>query len=93
MHQFAGITRRQVKLPEFKHAPGSHADLFTQLALAGLAAIIADKGVLDSADFKLVIDSSRKYALAILDYLDARRITVRIDNNRKLAPNYEKNLL
>lgn len=55
--------------------------------------IVKDKGVLDSADFKYHIDSSRKYALAILDYLDARRVTLRIGNDRKLAPGYERNLL
>lgn len=54
---------------------------------------IQEKGVLDSADFKYLIGSSRKYALAILDFLDTRRVTVRADNNRKLAPNYERNLL
>lgn len=55
--------------------------------------IIQDEGVLDSADFKHRIGSSRKYALAILDFLDARRVTLRMGNNRKLAPEYEKNLL
>lgn len=54
---------------------------------------IQEKGPLDSADFKYHIGSTRKYALAILDYFDARKITVRIGNNRKLAINHEKNLL
>jgi len=54
---------------------------------------IREKGVLDSADFKYHIDSTRKYALAILDYFDARKVTVRVGNNRRLAVNYEKNLL
>ena len=54
---------------------------------------ILGKGLLDSADFKYHIGSTRKYALAILDYLDARKVTVRIGNDRKLAANYEKNLL
>jgi selenocysteine-specific elongation factor len=55
--------------------------------------IIQKQGVLDSADFKNHIGSTRKYALAILDYLDARKVTVRYDNDRRLAPNYQKNLL
>ena len=55
--------------------------------------IIRKDGVLDSADFKYRIGSSRKYALAILDFLDARRVTLRMENNRKLAPDYEKNML
>ncbi len=54
---------------------------------------IEEKGTLDSADFKFRIDSTRKYALAILDYLDTRKVTVRIGNGRKLHPNYKKNML
>lgn len=55
--------------------------------------LIQSEGVLDSAEFKLQIGSSRKYALAILDFLDARHVTVRNDNERRLAPNYESRLL
>jgi selenocysteine-specific elongation factor len=54
--------------------------------------IIKREGVLDSADFKHHIGSSRKYALAILDYLDAMRVTVRSGNDRVLSPGYERNL-
>lgn len=54
---------------------------------------IKERGTLDSADYKTLIGSTRKYALAILDYLDARRITVRHGNNRKLAANYQERLL
>ena len=56
-------------------------------------AYMEEHGVLDSADFKHHIGSTRKYALAILDYLDARRITVRHGNNRKLAEKYRERLL
>ena len=59
----------------------------------GVVRAIQEKGMLDSADFKYIIDSSRKYALAILDFLDARQITVRNGNIRKLSPNYEKRLI
>ena len=55
--------------------------------------IIKEKGVLNSADFKYNIGSTRKYALAILDYLDSRRVTVRVQNDRKLAPDYQRYLL
>jgi selenocysteine-specific elongation factor len=55
--------------------------------------IVQEKGALDSADFKQVIGSTRKYAIAILDFLDTRRVTVRTGNLRRLAANYEKNLL
>ncbi|MCX8037027.1 MAG: selenocysteine-specific translation elongation factor [Candidatus Sumerlaeia bacterium] len=58
-----------------------------------VVATIQEKGVLNSADFKYHIASSRKYALAILDYLDARRVTVRVGNDRKLAPDFRRNLL
>ena len=54
---------------------------------------IQDKGALDSADFKYAIGSTRKYALAILDYLDARKVTVRIGNDRKLGARYQRNLV
>jgi selenocysteine-specific elongation factor len=55
---------------------------------------IREKGVINSADFKYMIDSTRKYALAILDFLDLRRVTVNLPNHdRKLAQDYEKNLL
>jgi len=55
--------------------------------------IIKEKGVLDSADFKVHIGSTRKYALAILDFLDSQRVTKRLGNNRRLAPGYQRNLL
>lgn len=55
--------------------------------------IILAQGVLDSADFKVHIGSTRKYALAILDYLDARRVTVRFGNDRKLTTQYREHLL
>jgi selenocysteine-specific elongation factor len=55
--------------------------------------VIRERGVLNSADFKYEIQSSRKYALAILDWLDARHVTLRIGNDRKLAPDYQKHLL
>lgn len=51
---------------------------------------IETKGALDSADFKHHIGSSRKYALAILDALDARHVTRRIGNDRKLNPDYQR---
>ncbi|MCE5252163.1 selenocysteine-specific translation elongation factor [bacterium] len=55
--------------------------------------IIQEKGELDSADFKYHIDSTRKYALAVLDFLDARRVTIRSGNNRKLTEDFRRNLL
>ena len=51
---------------------------------------ICENGQLDSADFKHLIGSSRKYALAILDYLDSQKITIREGNIRKLSPEYRK---
>ena len=55
--------------------------------------LVEESGTVDSADFKHHINSTRKYALAILDYLDTRKVTVRTGNLRKLAPNYEARLL
>jgi selenocysteine-specific elongation factor len=54
---------------------------------------IETHGQLDSADFKYSINSSRKYALAILDFLDARQVTVRFGNDRKLTANFRERLL
>jgi len=55
--------------------------------------IITRDGVLDSGEFKNHLGSTRKYALAILDFLDARRITVRSGNKRTLNPDYRRNLI
>ena len=54
---------------------------------------IGEKGYLDSADFKYDIGSSRKYALAILDHLDERGLTIRSGNVRRLTPDYAKRVL
>jgi selenocysteine-specific elongation factor len=54
---------------------------------------ILKNGVLDSGVFKNHLDSTRKYALAILDWLDSRMITVRRGNDRRLTGNYQKNML
>jgi selenocysteine-specific elongation factor len=69
-----------------------HYNVFRQ-AEETVVEVIKKERVLDSAEFKLKIGSSRKYALAILDFLDSRRVTLRMDNLRKLAPGYERNLL
>ncbi len=55
--------------------------------------IITQKGVLSSGNFKQDLNTSRKYALAVLDFLDAHRITVRSGNDRRLATDYQKHLL
>ena len=62
-------------------------------AQESVVSIIKSKGVLNSGDFKSEIQSTRKYALAILDALDERRVTIRIGNDRKLNPDYEKYLI
>jgi hypothetical protein len=55
-----------------------------------VVAAIQKQGQLDSGDFKFMIDSTRKYALAILEHMDRTHVTIRLDSLRKLAPNYEK---
>ena len=64
-----------------------------QKAQALVVKLIQEKGLLNSADFKYHLDTSRKYALAILDFMDARRITLRVENDRKLTAEYQKHLL
>ncbi len=49
---------------------------------------IDKNGTLDSADFKTLIDSSRKYALAILDHFDTIHTTHRVGNLRRLHAAY-----
>ena len=56
-------------------------------------AALRDGGTLPAGDFKKAIGATRKYAIALLDYLDAQRITIRIGNDRKLAKDFEKHLL
>jgi selenocysteine-specific elongation factor len=55
--------------------------------------LIQRDGELDSAEFKGHLDSTRKYALAVLDYLDARKVTVRRGNQRRLAEGYTDKLI
>lgn len=54
---------------------------------------IQEHGVVRSGEFKNLLGTSRKYAINLLDFMDARHITVRDGNDRKLAAGYEKNLL
>lgn len=53
---------------------------------------IRDTGILRPGDFKDLIGSSRKFSIAILEHLDARRITIRLGNDRKLMKGHEKYL-
>jgi len=55
--------------------------------------VIERDGVLDSADFKTHLETSRKYALAVLDFLDARKVLIRHGNHRKLSGNYRANMI
>ena len=55
--------------------------------------VMARDGVLHSQDFRDHLATSRKYAMAILDFMDLRRITVRVQNDRRVVPGYEKRLL
>ena len=72
----------QARRPEPRRLPARGQDMVIRE--------IEEHGVLDSSDFKYRIGSSRKYALAILDALDARHVTRRIGNDRKLNADYER---
>jgi selenocysteine-specific elongation factor len=87
--QFLFHARKLIRLSEHVVLSYSHF----KKAQDTVVSLIAEKGVLNSADFKYHLDSSRKYALAILDFLDARRVTIRVGNDRKLAPDYRKQLM
>jgi selenocysteine-specific elongation factor len=45
---------------------------------------IQDKGAITVAEFRDSFNTSRKYALAFLEYLDRTGITVREGDNRRL---------
>jgi len=53
---------------------------------------IRTTGDLDSGAFRDTLQTSRKYAIALLDYLDNQRITIRVGNARKLMTGYEQRL-
>ncbi len=59
-----------------------HRDHVEQ-ARQNIVAHIKEKGELDSFDFKNLIDSSRKYAIPLLDYFDAIGVTVRGHQNKR----------
>jgi hypothetical protein len=49
--------------------------------------------VLVSPAFRDRLQTTRKYAMSILDFMDRQHITVRVQNDRRLMTNYERNLL
>lgn len=53
---------------------------------------IRETGALDSTAFRAHLGVSRKYAMAILDFLDLRKITLRVQNTRRLLPGWEARL-
>lgn len=65
---------------------------WVQEAARRVSATIQQQGSLDSAEFKNTIQSSRKYALALLDYFDSIGMTQRLGNKRILHPAYLRTL-
>ena len=57
-------------------------------ALDRLAEFCQDHGVIELADFRNLLGTSRKYALLILDNFDKRGITKRVEDHRILNPKY-----
>lgn len=51
------------------------------------------RGTISSQEFRDRLQTTRKYAIAILEFLDLRRVTLRVQNDRKLMPGYERNLV
>jgi selenocysteine-specific elongation factor len=52
--------------------------------LAWVKRTIADRGSVNVAQVRDAFDTSRKYALALLEYLDDQRITKRVGDERVL---------
>ena len=51
---------------------------------------IQASGSLDSQAFRTHLGVSRKYAMSILDFLDLRKVTLRVQNARRLLPGWEQ---
>ena len=56
-------------------------------------AAIRQQGGLEAGAFRAMLNSTRKYAVSILEYFDRLRITLRDDNVRHLTANHERRLL
>jgi len=54
---------------------------------------IQQQGGLESGAFRTLINSTRKYAVGILEYFDRLRITRRDGNTRRLTANHDRRLL
>jgi selenocysteine-specific elongation factor len=54
---------------------------------------IQASGQLDSQAFRAHLGVSRKYAMSILDFLDLRKVTLRVQNSRRLLPGWEQRLV
>ena len=52
--------------------------------VAKISSHIRENGEITVADVRDLFDTSRKYALALMDYLDAQRITRRVGDARVL---------
>ena len=62
-----------------------HADRWKEL-VAQVTAAIRERGGLTVAEIRTMLDSSRKYVVPIVEYLDATGITRRIGDRRVLGP-------
>ena len=57
--------------------------------MALLVEHFSENDTITLAEFRDIINSSRKYALAFLEYLDKNKITVKVDDSRKLLVKLE----
>lgn len=64
-----------------------HQTLYNE-ALNRLAAFCQQHGEIALADFRNLLDTSRKYALLLLDDFDQRGITQRVEDTRVMNPKY-----
>ncbi len=62
-----------------------HADFYNK-AFAAFSALAAQKGEVALGDFRDAIESSRKYAMAILEYFDKKGLTKKEGEGRRLLP-------
>lgn len=81
------LMRKQNNLYRLDKQVELHKDLYNK-ALKLLADFYQQEGQITLADFRNLLNTSRKYALLLLDDFDRRGITERVDDARVLTPAY-----
>ena len=87
------IHNRVVKSPPDKRDSGGYrAIVFHRLAIKGMVRKLEQAypapDTFTVADVRKLVDTSRKFAIPLLEHLDSLRVTLRVGDKRKLLPNF-----